>query len=60
MVHQSVGEYSTYFHQKMRRYNYVTPKNYLDYIKTYLKLLDVKDKEIASQVGNIIALTKKI
>ena len=31
-VHQSVGQYSTLFAQKLRRNNYVTPKNYLDFI----------------------------
>ena len=30
---------STVFLQKYRRANYVTPKNYLDYINTYNRLL---------------------
>ena len=38
-VHQSVGHFSVEFMQKYRRANYVTPKNYLDYISTYNKLL---------------------
>lgn len=38
-VHLSVGVFSTEFHQKYRRTNYVTPKNYLDYISTYNNLL---------------------
>ncbi|KAI8916282.1 dynein heavy chain and region D6 of dynein motor-domain-containing protein [Gorgonomyces haynaldii] len=38
-VHQSVGTFSIEFQQKYRRTNYVTPKNYLDYISTYNKLL---------------------
>ncbi|KAJ3039942.1 Dynein heavy chain 10, axonemal [Rhizophlyctis rosea] len=38
-VHLSVGDASTDFLQKYRRANYVTPKNYLDYISTYNKLL---------------------
>ncbi|XP_055461995.1 dynein axonemal heavy chain 10 [Psammomys obesus] len=42
MVHQSVGEFSKQFQQKLRRSNYVTPKNYLDFINTYSKLLDEK------------------
>ncbi|XP_036076372.1 dynein heavy chain 10, axonemal isoform X2 [Rousettus aegyptiacus] len=42
LVHQSVGEFSTQFLQKLRRSNYVTPKNYLDFINTYSKLLDEK------------------
>ncbi|XP_023379661.1 dynein heavy chain 10, axonemal-like, partial [Pteropus vampyrus] len=42
LVHQSVGEFSIQFLQKLRRSNYVTPKNYLDFINTYSKLLDEK------------------
>ncbi|KAJ3097104.1 Dynein heavy chain 10, axonemal [Phlyctochytrium planicorne] len=38
-VHLSVGDVSLAFLQKYRRANYVTPKNYLDYISTYNKLL---------------------
>ena len=53
MVHQSVGEYSKLFQSKLRRTNYVTPKNYLDFINTYLRLLDEKDREIRSQVRTV-------
>ncbi|XP_004690685.2 PREDICTED: dynein heavy chain 10, axonemal [Condylura cristata] len=42
LVHESVGEFSQQFLQKLRRSNYVTPKNYLDFINTYSKLLDEK------------------
>ena len=49
-VHDSVGNFSKEFQQKLRRSNYVTPKNYLDFINTYLKLLEEKDKFILSQV----------
>ncbi|KAJ3299892.1 Dynein heavy chain 10, axonemal [Borealophlyctis nickersoniae] len=38
-VHLSVGNASIDFLQKYRRANYVTPKNYLDYISTYNRLL---------------------
>ena len=38
-VHTSVGQFSTVFYQKFRKTNYVTPKNYLDYISTYNFLL---------------------
>ena len=51
MVHQSVAEYSVKFLQRLRRNNYVTPKNYLDFISTYLKLLEEKDQFILAQVG---------
>ncbi|KAG5844641.1 hypothetical protein ANANG_G00164650 [Anguilla anguilla] len=49
MVHSSVGEYSKLFLQKLRRSNYVTPKNYLDFISTYAALLEDKDAYILSQ-----------
>ncbi|KAJ3372577.1 Dynein heavy chain 10, axonemal, partial [Entophlyctis sp. JEL0112] len=39
-VHLSVGDVSLAFLQKYRRANYVTPKNYLDYISTYNRLLE--------------------
>ena len=35
MVHESVRAASTRFHEQLRRYNYVTPKNYLDFIHNY-------------------------
>ena len=49
-VHELVGDYSLKFLQKLRRNNYVTPKNYLDFINTYLRLLTEKDAFILSQV----------
>ena len=51
-VHQSVSRFSKEFLQKLRRANYVTPKHYLDYINTYLKLLEEKDKFIQSLVSD--------
>lgn len=52
MVHSTVGDYSKQFLQKLRRYNYVTPKNYLDFINTYSHLLEEKDKFILGEKGN--------
>ena len=52
-THGSVGEYSKLFLQKLRRVNYVTPKNYLDFIKTYTRLLDEKDQFVLEQVSNL-------
>ncbi|KAM9822155.1 dynein axonemal heavy chain 10-like isoform 2-T2 [Syngnathus typhle] len=49
MVHKSVGDYSILFLQKLRRSNYVTPKNYLDFISTYARLLKEKDQYILAQ-----------
>lgn len=49
MVHGSVDHYSKLFQQKLRRCNYVTPKNYLDFINTYSKLLDEKKQFILGE-----------
>lgn len=46
MVHLDVVKSSKLFQQRLRRNNYVTPKNYLDFINSYLKLLEEKDKYI--------------
>lgn len=48
-VHQTVGVFSKTFLQKLRRVNYTTPKNYLDFINTYNKLLEEKDKFVLEQ-----------
>ncbi|XP_004753142.1 dynein axonemal heavy chain 10 isoform X1 [Mustela putorius furo] len=49
LVHESVNEFSKQFLQKLRRSNYVTPKNYLDFINTYSKLLDEKTQYNTAQ-----------
>ena len=49
-VHLSVGDYSKDFQNKLRRVNHVTPKNYLDFINSYTKLLTEKDKYVQDQV----------
>lgn len=53
LVHLSVVDYSKKFQQRLRRNNYVTPKNYLDFVNSYLKLLEEKDKYILAQVSII-------
>ncbi|KAF4798840.1 Dynein-1-alpha heavy chain, flagellar inner arm I1 complex [Turdus rufiventris] len=49
MVHESVGSFSKKFLEKLRRINHVTPKNYLDFLNTYAKLLDEKNEFILEQ-----------
>jgi dynein heavy chain len=39
VTHQSVREFSAKYFDQLRRYNYVTPKNYLDFIANYKKSL---------------------
>ena len=60
MVHQSVEHYSEQFAAKLRRYNYTTPKNYLDYINTYLTILEKKDKENKNQQDRLLVGIDKI
>ena len=59
-VHQSVRAYSVEFLAKLRRTNFVTPKNYLDFLKNYLVLLDKKDKFVLSQCDRLDGGVKKI
>uniref|UniRef100_H3BAL0 Dynein axonemal heavy chain 10 n=1 Tax=Latimeria chalumnae TaxID=7897 RepID=H3BAL0_LATCH len=49
LVHDSVEKFSAKFQQTLRRSNYVTPKNYLDFINTYCRLLEDKDQYILAQ-----------
>ena len=45
LAHQSVREYSAKFYDELRRHNYVTPKNYLDFISNYKRsLVEQKDE----------------
>ena len=60
MVHQSVEHYSEQFAAKLRRFNYTTPKNYLDYINTYLNLLGKKDLENKNQQDRLNIGIEKI
>ncbi|KAM4590913.1 dynein axonemal heavy chain 10 isoform 1-T1 [Odontesthes bonariensis] len=53
MVHTSVGDYSKLFLQKLRRCNFVTPKNYLDFINSYSNLLEEKDQYILAQCKHL-------
>ena len=59
-VHSTIGEYTLEFQLKLRRKNYVTPKHYLDFIHTYLKLLDEKNNYIIAQVGAIFLVASII
>ncbi|EDO35852.1 predicted protein [Nematostella vectensis] len=66
-VHQTVGTYSQSFLQKLRRVNYTTPKNYLDFISTYNRLLEIKDKYVLEQchrleggLGKLLAASEQL
>jgi len=53
LVHQSVINASQQFEQELRRYNYVTPKNYLDYIRNYRGQLADNKKRIGGRVKRL-------
>uniref|UniRef100_A0A383W4S5 Dynein-1, subspecies f n=1 Tax=Tetradesmus obliquus TaxID=3088 RepID=A0A383W4S5_TETOB len=58
LVHQSVRRFSTQFAEELRRHNYVTPKNYLDFITNYKTSLAGQRKEItdtSSRLSNGLA-----
>lgn len=49
-VHESLTYYTQEFLTVLRRRNYVTPKHYLDYVTTYIRLLDDKSSFIMKQI----------
>lgn len=52
-VHQSIGYYTLLFLQKLRRKNYVTPKHFIDFILTFLALIEERDAFIAGQCNRL-------
>ncbi|KAK5648316.1 hypothetical protein RI129_003208 [Pyrocoelia pectoralis] len=59
-VHQTVGQFTVDFLVKLRRKNFVTPKHYLDYISTYLRLLEEKNNYITAQCNRLLGGLVKI
>ncbi|CAG2206597.1 DNAH [Mytilus edulis] len=49
-VHQSVNETSQQYLQNERRYNYTTPKSFLEQIKLYQNLLTKKNDELQKKI----------
>ncbi|MEW5308429.1 MAG: hypothetical protein WDW38_000392 [Sanguina aurantia] len=52
-VHQSVRTFSARFQEELRRANYVTPKNYLDFIDNYKKALASNRRMIDDMSGRL-------
>ncbi|XP_017781324.1 PREDICTED: dynein heavy chain 10, axonemal [Nicrophorus vespilloides] len=48
-VHNTLSMYTANFLTILRRKNYVTPKHYLDFIQSYLKLVEEHDSYIVAQ-----------
>ncbi|XP_011874224.1 PREDICTED: dynein heavy chain 10, axonemal [Vollenhovia emeryi] len=59
-VHTSVLQYTVDFATKLRRRNYVTPRHFLDFIDTYLKLLIEKKNFINSRCARLSGGLQKI
>lgn len=55
VVHESVEIFSKRFLQKLRRSNHVTPKNYLDFIHMYSKLLEEKNEFILGKTVDVFS-----
>eukprot|EP00736_Rhodelphis_marinus_P009344 Rmarinus@m.3249 len=53
LVHQTVMQMSIDFEEKLRRYNYVTPKFYLDIIQNYTKLLKSQRTKIGDMSSRL-------
>lgn len=49
-VHQSVNQMSAVYFQNERRYNYTTPKTFLEQISLYGKLLNEKSKNLTMMI----------
>eukprot|EP00899_Mesostigma_viride_P018540 jgi/Mesvir1/26688/Mv20468-RA.1 len=52
-VHESVRDFSTRFEHELRRHNYVTPKNYLDFISNYRGALHGHRKRIGEMSARL-------
>ncbi|CAL1680177.1 unnamed protein product [Lasius platythorax] len=59
-VHTSVLQYTVDFATKLKRRNYVTPRHFLDFISTYLKLLTEKKNFINSHRARLSGGLQKI
>lgn len=52
-VHLSVNEMSVQYLQNERRYNYTTPKSFLEQIKLYQNLLSVKHSDLLASMQRL-------
>lgn len=52
-VHMSVNEVSRLYLSNERRYNYTTPKSFLEQIKLYQNLLLKKDKDLKAKMARL-------
>lgn len=52
-VHQSVNQMSEIYFQNERRYNYTTPKTFLEQIALYGKLLNGETKNLKMMISRL-------
>lgn len=52
-AHTSVNSMSRVYLQNERRYNYTTPKSFLEQISLYSKLLKMKSNELTGKVDRL-------
>lgn len=52
-AHTSVNSMSRVYLQNERRYNYTTPKSYLEQISLYSKLLKMKSAELSGKIDRL-------
>ncbi|CRG93244.1 dynein heavy chain, putative [Plasmodium gallinaceum] len=48
-IHNSVGKINNILMKKGNKYNYMTPRDFLDFIKHFLKIIDEKKEEVTDQ-----------
>ena len=53
LTHESVLDFSAEFETQLRRHNYVTPKNYLDYVNNYISELQENESKIGAMVTRL-------
>ncbi|KAL9650835.1 hypothetical protein ABK040_001885 [Willaertia magna] len=59
-VHQTVGEASVEYRLIDRRYNYTTPKSFLELIELYKSLLKSKRRDLVGSIDRLIKGLRKI
>ncbi|KAM8981229.1 dynein axonemal heavy chain 11 isoform 1-T1 [Sarcophilus harrisii] len=59
-AHSSVNEMSARYYQNERRYNYTTPKSFLEQIALYKTLLKKKQKEVSQKKEHLVNGIQKL
>ena len=59
-IHLSTINISEKMTREQKRYNYITPTNYLEFVKGYLELLKEKQRKIGSQKSKLFNGLKKL